>query len=136
MSFSIEVRGLSRLLSKLKRLQGKRLKSDIIDSEAEKWAGQTVKTLRAQPYPPKRPGQTYVRKGRLGASWKVEKVGSDIAIVNRARGSGQPYPNFVVGEIQVWFHKGRWWQAQPIIEKRVPKLIQGIERKIEAIWDG
>lgn len=133
MTFSYEIRGISRLKNALRKLAA--LDRNILEPETEKWAGQTVKTLRATPYPAKRPGQTYVRKGRLTGSWKDERQGiGKWAIVNLARGKGQGYAAYVVGENQSWFHLGRWWKARDIIEKRIPALTNSLAKKIEDIW--
>lgn len=131
--FSYEIRGISRLKNALRKLAA--LDRNILEPETEKWAGQTVKTLRATPYPAKRPGQTYVRKGRLTGSWKAERQGiGKWAIVNLARGKGQGYAAYVVGENQAFMHLGRWWKARDIIEKRIPVLTNSLAKKIEDTW--
>lgn len=131
MSFQFEIRGLDQIKAKLERLR----RLEVVYAATKQWAERTVKTLRAQRYPARRPGQKYVRTGKLGSSWYTEKRGNDVAIVNKASHRGQAYPEFVVGEKQAWMHKGRWWRAKDVIEKTSPTVDQTIDRAIQKDWN-
>lgn len=134
MTFSYKVHGISRLNNAFRKLA--KLDRTILEPETEKWAGQTVKTLRATPYPAERPGQTYTRKGRLTGSWKAERQGVGAwAFVNRARGKGQEYAGYVVGDNQFWAHAGRWWKASDVIGKRLGKLTDSLKKKVEDTFE-
>lgn len=131
--FDFEVKGINRLSNALRKLAG--LNREILEPETKKWADQTAKTLRQTPYPARRPGQTYTRKGKLTGSWRHEQRGAGVwSIVNRASNNGQPYAQWVVGDNQSWMHRGRWWKARDIIEGRMPKLIEALKRKIEQVF--
>lgn len=134
--FSYEVHALNRLKQSLFELG--RFGPAILDPETKKWADQTSKTLRQTPYPSRRPGQRYVRKGRLTASWRYERRGmGHYAIFNRANRGGRFYAGYVVGRgKQAWMHKGRWWVTEDIIEKRIPKLVEGLRRRVEEVFNG
>ena len=74
-----------------------------------RWAQDVRGKLKSTPYPPKRPGQRYVRTGRLANSWRAERVSqSRTVITNSAAYSGYVVGNSR-GERQAWFHRGRWW---------------------------
>lgn len=83
-----------------------------------RWAQGVRAKLKSTPYPPKRPGQRYVRTGRLANSWSAVRMSqSTVRIANSAGYSG-----YVVGKKQAWFHRGRWWTAQSVIEQSAPEL--------------
>lgn len=134
--FSYEVHGLNRLKQSLFELG--RFGPAILDPETKKWADQTSKTLRQTPYPAKRPKQRYRRTGRLTSSWRYERRGmGHYVIINRANRGGRFYGPFVVGRgRQFWAHKGRWWVAEDVIEKRIPKLVEWLQRRVEATFSG
>jgi hypothetical protein len=82
-------------------------------------------------YPPERPGQRYVRTGRLGDSWTARAYGKyHITFKNAA-----PYARYVIGdgkgEGQAWMHKGRWWTAVERIATQTPRLLNDIWAAIE-----
>jgi hypothetical protein len=123
----IEVKGLNRVRNNLRRLIA--LNREIVEPEMRIWAQAVRKLLKGKPYPSGR--GSYVRTGRLANSWAAEPHGQGTwAIVNKAEYSG-----WVVGDNQVWFHEGRWWQARPTIEGEIPRLTQALTSKIEGVWE-
>ena len=92
--------------------------------------------LKAKKYPPKRPGQKYIRTGRLGRSWSSRGTGNlEVTIRNRAAFKGRFYAPYVVGDNQSWMHVGRWWIGrESIIEEGIPKLEEMLNDEAERIW--
>ncbi len=85
-------------------------------------------------YPPERPGQRYVRTGRLGDSWTKRQYGRyHVTFSNKT-----PYAQYVVGDSegrkQAWMHAGRWWLALERIQRANDRLIERIAAGIEAAW--
>ena len=76
-------------------------------------------------YPSERPGQKYVRSGRMFRSWRIEKLGNNkgYSLGNVAKFKGNAYPHFVVGNAygtgQAWMHRGRWPQFRTVTEKEL-----------------
>lgn len=125
---SYRFQGVNRLANALRTLAA--LNKNVIDPIGRKWAQGVRGKLKGKAAPAKRPLQTYVRTGRLANSWAVEGQGmGKWAIVNRTN-----YGEFVVGDEQVWFHAGRWWQARPTIEEEIPQLTKDLSKEIERIW--
>jgi len=90
--------------------------------------------LKAEPYPPKRPNQTYVRTGNLATRWAVEKqAATRFTLVNRANYSG-----YVVGlpDEQAWMHQGRWWSAAKILVRDTPLLVDMISKRYAEVFSG
>lgn len=100
-----------------------------------RWAQDTRATLKSTPYPPKRPGQRYVRTGRLASSWAATRAGKGAIITNSASGKSGVYAGYVVGdnrgEKQAWMHRGRWWTARSIIDRERPKLKAALMAEVE-----
>ena len=94
------------------------------------WAmSRVVAQLSTMAYPPKRPGQRYVRTFRLKSGWSATVKGQGVTIANR-----MPYAGYVMGDAkgqrQAWMHRGRWPLARAIIDKERPRLKKGIEDEI------
>ena len=51
-------------------------------------------------------------------SWRAERRGKGRALIANSAG----YSGYVVGKKQAWFHRGRWWTAQSVIEQSAPEL--------------
>ena len=134
MPSNIEIRGSNRVRNSLRRLAADT--PDIIDDPIREWSQDTRKRLKATKYPPKRPGQTYVRTGRLANSFAVEKQSeARYTIVNRA-----PYSIYVIGDSrgqnQAWMHEGRWWTMRGEVERYTPELVQTLTRTLVRLFDG
>lgn len=132
-SVSIEIRGYNRVSNNLRRLASDLEKE--LDPVGYKWAQETRATLKGTAYPPKPPRSKYVRTGRLGSSWGVQKQGySKYAINNSA-----PYSSFVVGDArgegQAYMHVGRWWLARPVMNNHTGELTKAMTKAINDIWE-
>ena len=105
---------------------------DTADKIEREFLNEERKRLKAEPYPPKRPGQTYKRTGNLANRWAVEKQ-SGWALVNRA-----DYSRYVVGlpSEQAWMHEGRWWSAAHLLVRDTPLLIDMISKRYAQEFDG
>lgn len=95
------------------------------------WAqSRVVSQLSVMTYPPKRPGQRYVRTYRLRNGWTVTAKGKGVTIANR-----MPYAGYVMGDArgqrQAWMHRGRWPLVKTIIDKERPRLKAGIEDEVQ-----
>lgn len=105
---------------------------ELADDVLYEWAQETRTALKRRGYPPKRPGQTYVRIGMLANKWAARREGRGVAVIfNQAAQKGNTYPSYVIGDDQgrqAWMHKGRWWVANEEIAERVP----GLDRKFDA----
>lgn len=110
---SVRVTGATRVANRLRTAAARA--PQRIDSITQSHVNQWRKDLKATPYPPKRPAQTYVRTGKLANSWAVQKRGlAKYDIVNRA-----PYAQYVVSKgNQAWMHKGRWWTVDQVLGQR------------------
>lgn len=129
MSFSVEIKGINRVSNALRKLAA--LDKNVIDPVGKRWAEKVRKKLKGTSYPAKRPGQTYVRTGRLTSSWAVDQLGVGAwSITNRTA-----YGGFVVGDEQAESHQGRWWQARPLIEEEIPELTRDLSDEIERVWE-
>ena len=128
MTLSFEFRGINRIRNNLRTLAA--LNRTILQPGLRAWAQAVRKKLKGKPYPPQRPGQTYIRTGNLASRWAAEPIGAGaVAIVNRA-----DYAGWVVGDEQAGVHQGRWWQARPIIEEDIPNLTRQLSEDIEKVW--
>ena len=72
-----------------------------------------------QHYPRPRPQQTYARTFKLRFGWRVSAWGdrTKIKVMNDV-----PYVPYVQGDLQAWFHRGRW--------KTVTQTIAGMNARI------
>jgi hypothetical protein len=89
---------------------------------------------REQAYPAERPGQTYVRTGRLFSHWEIKGIDAGYMIENRAAFRGREYAGYVVGDAygtgQAWMHKGRWETLRDVSEDELKALSEEIEDEI------
>lgn len=128
---SIKVNGYDRVANNMRRLATELDRE--LDKDVRAWAQDTRGDLKAEPYPPKRPNQRYVRTGRLANSWGVRKAGpARYEIHNSAS-----YSHYVVGnhmgKEQAWMHKGRWWLVRNLVQDRAPELTRRISAKIRKL---
>lgn len=80
-------------------------------------------------YPPKPAHSTYIRTGRLGASWAQQVKGRQAVI-----GTHMAYAPYVQdADRQAWMHKGRWQTAQDVAQKRANDVKRFIETAL-ARW--
>jgi hypothetical protein len=130
----IKIYGFNRLMNALRRLAADN--PEIGDEPIREFAQEERAALKSESYPPKRPGQRYIRTGQLANRWRVihEDKGR-YQIVNQARGrQGQYYAGYVVGIRQAWMHVKRWWQAHKIIKKAMPRLTEKLTAAYKKIW--
>lgn len=100
------------------------------DRVTGKWARGVVYKLSHIGYPPKRPGQRYVRTMNLKHSFAARRIqSSQWAIENRATAKGRLYASYVIGDNQAWMHKGRWYIMSEQVEKEVPKLTEMLNQE-------
>lgn len=78
-------------------------------------------------YPPKRPGQRYVRTYKFRNSWGITDTGTGSKIKNTVS-----YGKYVVGGAygtgQAWMHVGRWKVFRDVVDNefsKLPKQVQG-----------
>jgi len=87
---------------------------------------------RMKIYPPERPGQTYIRTGRLGGGWTIIPNTNGYTTRNDT-----PYTKYVVGNAygleQAWMHEGRWNLLRDVQEEEVAKLPKAIEEEITMV---
>ena len=130
---NVEVRGNNRVANSLRTAatQYPQRIDRITYDHAQQWR----RDLKAKPYPSPRPGQTYVRTGRLANSWGVQKRGAaKYGIANSA-----PYSKYVVDKVdQAWMHKGRWWTVQEILAERGRRqaLTRDLTKALTGLLDG
>lgn len=134
-SVTFEYRGVNRVANNLRTLAA--LNKNVIDPVGRKWAGKVRRKLKGKPYPSRRPNQRYVRRGNLANKWEVTSPGlGKWGFTNQATSDkGVAYPGFVVGNDQAAVHKGRWWQALPVIEEEIASLTKDLSQEIERIWE-
>lgn len=78
-------------------------------------------------YPPKRPGQKYVRRFQMRRNWNLLRANDDgYMIRNRARRNGKGYVQWVVGDAfgnkQAKIHRGRWYVFRDKMEEVIEDL--------------
>ena len=122
---SIDLNAYNRVENKLRKAASDG--AEWLDDEVGTFARRQRRRLKNARYPAKRPGQTYVRTGRLANSWKAEKrANAQWTIRNSAKYSG-----WVVGrETQAWMHKNRWWIFEDEMEKTTPDLTKALANRV------
>lgn len=84
---------------------------EVLDGEIGRFTRAKAQELRQKAYPPPPPNSTYVRTGRLGASWGARKVRAAVWHLQNL----VHYAGWVVDEHrQAWMHQGRWWLFQDV----------------------
>ena len=106
---------------------------DEIGDELREWAKDHLdgQLYGMENYAPPPPNSTYIRTGRLGANWGLQRKGKQsVTFYNMS-----PYAGYVVGDgkgnRQAAIHAGRWWLARKRTEAAIPEL----ERRIKARMD-
>lgn len=125
------LRQIARVQAKLRRLAAQEGVAQALDE------GAALIVREARPYPPERPGQTYVRTGLLGASWGREGVQRTADGYATAVTNDRPRVAFVVDAVrQASIHRRRWRTTRdlaatygPLVRERVRRaLLQGWRR--------
>lgn len=125
--------GYNRLQNKFRRIAADN--PEIGDEPIREFAQDARGDLKAEPYPPKRQGQRYIRTGQLANRWKtVKEREGQYSIVNEASNKGRFYASFVVGQKQAWMHKGRWWKAKDVVLRNIDDLRAKLRAAYEKIW--
>lgn len=127
---SMDFNAFNRVENKLRKSASKG--ADWLDDEVGDFARKQRRRLKNARYPAKRPGQAYVRTGRLANSWRAEKrANAQWTILNTAKYSG-----YVVGKShQAWMHKGRWWIFEDEMKKATPMLTTALSKRIIDEWE-
>ena len=129
--FELTIIGQNAVTNRLRTAAAKA--PGAVGDAAYRWAQDVRGKLKSTPYPPKRPGQRYVRTGRLANSWRAERVSqSRTVITNSAAYSGYVVGNSR-GERQAWFHRGRWWRARDVIAESRPELKASVLREMDRL---
>lgn len=116
--FFVELRGYNRVRNGLRWLAVQAPRE--VDQEVGRFARGLRDTLKGTAYPPERPGQTYVRTGRLANSWSAVRAAEGRWLIRNSA----PYSGYVVGrEQQAWMHRGRWWIAENVIQREVEETL-------------
>jgi hypothetical protein len=122
---SIDLNSYNRVENKLRRAASDGAK--WLDDEVGEFSRKQRRRLKDARYPAKRPGQKYVRTGRLANSWRADKrADAQWTISNTAKYSG-----YVVGrEKQAWMHKNRWWIFEDEMAKSTPELTKALAKRV------
>ena len=125
--FQLVITGNDELLARLRSASAKA--PGVMDEISYRWAQNVRAKLKSTPYPPKRPGQRYVRTGRLANSWRAERLGKGRALIANSAG----YSGYVVGKKQAWMHRGRWWLGRSVLIESAPELQTAAIREIDKL---
>ena len=125
--FQLVITGNDELLARLRSASAKA--PGVMDEISYRWAQNVRAKLKSTPYPPKRPGQRYVRTGRLANSWRAERRGKGRAVIINSAG----YSGYVVGKKQAWFRRGRWWLGRNVLMESAPELETAAKREIDRL---
>jgi hypothetical protein len=125
--FQLVITGNDELLARLRSASAKA--PGVMDEISYRWAQNVRAKLKSTPYPPKRPGQRYVRTGRLANSWRAERLGKGRALIANSAG----YSGYVVGKKQAWMHRGRWWLGRNVLMESAPELETAAKREIDRL---
>lgn len=79
-------------------------------------------------YPPERPGQRYVRTGRLGRGWRAQAAGSVITLDNPV-----DYAGAVYGPNQRAAFAGRWPQKAQQVAAIQPRVVEAYRAWVQTI---
>ena len=150
MRIEIEVRGAERAAAQFKRAS--RQITPALDRGLYAWAQDTRAYLKAKPYPSQshprmifkserqrkyffwalRTGKLrvpYRRTGKLANSFKVERGGGMVRILNTAE-----YAEGVIGSRQWRMHRDTWWRMKRVLAGRyraIPKYIdEAIQKEL------
>ena len=125
--FQLVITGNDELLARLRSASAKA--PGVMDEISYRWAQNVRAKLKSTPYPPKRPGQRYVRTGLLANSWRAERKGKGRAVIINSAG----YSGYVVGKKQAWMHRGRWWLGRNVLMESAPELETAAKREIDRL---
>lgn len=154
MPVTIEIKGYNRVNNKLRTMASQLDKE--LDEAVGQWAKDTRKELKGQRYPAKFQGPypwvsekqrryvmaairrgeievPYRRTGNIANRWRAVRVKpAQWKVENTAE-----HAHYVVGDRfgkrQARIHRGRWYLASDVIDKRLPQLRRIIERRINKL---
>lgn len=130
MSSEVVIEGYERLRGKIDWLL--REAPGDLDKTMGEWRVRTRNKLPGHPYPPRPPGSTYRRTGRL-ASWATRRN----ALLEHAFLNNASYAGWVVGKgMQANIHQGRWPVAETAVEAEVPALLEDAVTLYTRVWAG
>ena len=125
--FELTITGQNAVTNRLRTAAAKA--PAAVGDATYRWAQDVRGKLKSTPYPPKRPGQRYVRTGRLANSWRAERRGKGRALIANSAG----YSGYVVGKKQAWMHRGRWWLGRTVLMESAPELEAAAIREIDKL---
>ena len=123
----VEVRGDKEAMAAV----GAMSKAGWKDKELGGWADDERNMLEKTPYPPERSGQRYIRTGRLGRSYRVQKPRRMVRVITNRASTARSgfYGGYVISQQQARVHRGRWYIMADLIEADLPKLYKKIGDK-------
>lgn len=130
---SVNPQDLARAMTVLKK--GTRL-GDEIGSELRAWATDHLDNdlYGMENYAPPPAGSKYIRTGRLGANWGLQRKGrTGVTFYNMTA-----YAGYVIGDgggrKQAAIHAGRWWLARKRTEAAIPDLERRISVRLRRVF--
>ena len=129
----VEVRGDEEAIEAIGALS----KAGWKDKELGRWADDERDMLERTPYPPERSGQRYIRTGRLGKSYRVQKPRKMVRVITNRASTAKSgfYGGYVISQQQARVHRGRWYIMGDLIEDDLPKLYEKIGDKGVRIFE-
>ena len=152
MTTTIEVTGLKEIIERLEKWPHALTKSTAATM------GKAIFELQkaVPPYPPRLPGQKYMRTGMLGASlgsgfgggpsggkpdvFTVRQLGTQAGAFEGKFGTKLGYAEYVIDDNkQAGIHRGRWWTMTTIAKKAmapIDKLFRALAAEMASDLDG
>lgn len=130
--YKITTNGTDRAFAMLRKLENT---DDLIADALGEWATETLDSelYGMGNYAPPPPNSTYIRTGRLGANWGIQRL-SKLAVQFFNLTS---YVAYVVGDHlmqrQAAVHAGRWWLGRKKIEARIPRLLDMLQARFRRL---
>ena len=127
--FELTITGDQEVINRLRTAAAKG--PSAFDEVSYRFAQNMRAKLKSTPYPAKRPGQRYVRTGRLANSWRAERLGNGRALIANSAG----YSGWVVGggphNRQARVHAGRWWKGEDVVRDNLPELGRSMIKELD-----
>lgn len=115
--------------------KGTRL-GDEIGNELRRWATDHLDNdlYGMENYAPPPAGSKYIRTGRLGANWGLQRAGkAKVTFYNMTAYAGYVVGNGL-GQKQAAIHAGRWWLARKRTEAAIPELERRISVRLRRVF--
>lgn len=127
----VEIKGYNRVRNQLRKAAAAH--PEISDPIIERHAKSERLRLKGKPYPPRLPGQKYVRTGKTASSFAAVRIKlGEWAVVNTA-----PNREFVITRAhQARIHRGRWYTMEDELERNMPELTEALAEAIEREMEG